>query len=72
VSLPIITVEAAVLDGLGEVRGGDAPGVVEVRDGAGDLQHSVVSPGAEPHAADGHFEGALAGAKWVTLIAKLL
>jgi hypothetical protein len=58
---PVITVEAAVLDGFGEVLGSDGGGLIEVGDGAGDFEDAVVGAGGEAHAADGHFEGALAG-----------
>jgi hypothetical protein len=58
---PVIAVEAAVLDGFGEVLGGDVGGMIEVGDGAGDFEDAVVGAGGEAHAADGHFEGAFAG-----------
>ena len=59
--MPIRAVEAAVLDCFGEVFGADVVGVIQVGDGAGDLEDAVVGAGAEAHAADGHFERALAG-----------
>jgi hypothetical protein len=36
-------------------------GGAEISDGAGDLQDTVVRASAQSHAADGHFERALAG-----------
>ena len=60
-SSPVIAVEAAVLDGFGEVLGGDGGGFIEVGDGAGNFEDAVVGAGGEAHASDGHFEGALAG-----------
>src|ERR1035441_5134613 len=60
-SSPVIAVEAAVLDGFGEVFGGDGGGFIEIGDGAGDFEDAVMGAGGEAHAADGHFEGALAG-----------
>ena len=60
-STPVIAIQRAVLDGFGEVLGGDGGGLVEVGDGAGDFEDAVVGAGGEAHAADGHFEGALAG-----------
>ena len=58
---PIIAIQTAILDGFGEVLGGDGGGMIEVGDGAGDLEDAVVGAGGEAHAADGHFEGAFAG-----------
>ena len=60
-SRPVIAVEAAVLNGFGEVLGGDGGGLIEIGDGSGDFEHAVVGAGGEAHAADGHFERALAG-----------
>jgi hypothetical protein len=59
--LPVIAIQAAVLHGLGEVLGGDAFGVVEIRDGARDCENPVVRAGGKAEAAHGHFERALAG-----------
>src|ERR1035437_3796938 len=58
---PVVAVEAAVLNGFGEVLGGHGGGVIEVGHGARDFEDAVVGAGGEAHAADGHFEGALAG-----------
>src|ERR1017187_9097692 len=60
-SSPVIAVEAAVLDGFGEVLGGDGGGFIEVGDGAGNFEDAVVGPGGEAHASDGDFAVALAG-----------
>ena len=43
---PVAAVEAVVLDGFGEVLGEDAVGIVEVGDGAGDFEETVVGTGA--------------------------
>lgn len=48
-SAPVTAVEAAVLDGLGEVFGEDAGGVIEIGDGAGDFEETIVGAGAEAH-----------------------
>ena len=60
-STPVVAVEAAVLNGFGEVLGEDLVAAVEIGDGAGYFEDAVVRPGAQAHAADGHFEGSLAG-----------
>jgi len=39
---PIVAVERAVLDGFGDVAGGDILGAFQVGDGAGDLEDTVV------------------------------
>ena len=41
--------------------GGDGGGMIEVGDGAGDLQDAVVRAGRKPHPPHRHFERALAG-----------
>ena len=56
-SAPIAPVEAAVLDGFGDVFGGNSSGAGEVGDGAGDLEDAVVGAGAEAQAADGATRG---------------
>src|ERR1035438_2354691 len=58
---PVVAVEAAVLHGFGQMFGGDGGGFIEVGDGAGDFENAVVGAGGKSHAADGHFERALAG-----------
>jgi len=49
------------LDWLGDMFGADRGRLAEIGDGAGDFQDSIVRAGGEAHAADGHFESALAG-----------
>ena len=58
--IPVGSVEAAVLHGLGEVFGADLFSSVEVGDGPCHFQDSVVGAGAEAHAPHGHLEGAFA------------
>ncbi len=45
-------VEGAVLDGFGHVFGGNFRHAVQVGDGSGDFQDTVVRPRAEPHLVD--------------------
>src|ERR1700722_10726041 len=59
-SCPVRTVEAAVLDGFGDVFGLDRVGAFEVGDGAGDFQDAVVGAGAEALLGHGAFEQAFA------------
>src|SRR5438270_1768656 len=59
-SAPVIAVQAAVLYRLGQVLRRDLPGAAQVRDGARYLQNTVVSARGQAHAADGHFQSALA------------
>src|SRR5258708_37023936 len=63
--LPVIPVQTAILDCLGQVFRGDASrafdvAVVEVGYGARHFEDAVVGASAQAHAAHGHFEGALA------------
>ena len=51
-----LSVQAAVLDGLGDVVFGDGFGGVEVGDRAGDAEDFVVGAGAEAELVDGLFE----------------
>lgn len=53
---PALAVEAAVLNGLGDVLRADAGLAVEVGDGAGELDDAVVGAGGEAEALHGHFE----------------
>ena len=48
----IFPVEGAVLDGLGNMFGGDFRHAVQVGDGAGDFENPVMRPRAEPHLVD--------------------
>src|SRR5581483_9314087 len=58
---PVVAIEAAILYRFGEVLCGDAGGVVEIGDGAGDLQNAIVRAGAEAQFAHGQFQRALTG-----------
>ena len=58
---PVTSVQAAILDSFGQVFGGDGFGVVEIGDGAGGFQYTVMSAGAQAHAAHGHFERSFTG-----------
>jgi len=49
-------VEGAVLDGFGDVVPLDVLRVFEVRDGAGDLEDSVVGAGADAQFVNGHLQ----------------
>jgi hypothetical protein len=49
------------LDGFGEMFRGHVRRFIKVGHGASDFENSVVSASGKAHAADGHFEGALAG-----------
>jgi len=60
-SAPVAPIEAPVLHRLGDVFGLNGFGSGNVRDGATDFENAVVGAGGEAEAADGHFEGALAG-----------
>ena len=57
---PVGAVEAAVLDGFGDVFGFEVGGVFEVGDGAGDFQNAVVGAGAQALLGHCTFEQALA------------
>lgn len=59
--LPIISIEAAILDCLGKVFRADPLRLIEVGDRAGDFQNAVVSARGQAEAADRHFESPLAG-----------
>ena len=61
VSGPVIAVEAAVLDGFGDVLGGDRRRAADIRDGARDFENAIVGARRKAHTADGHLERALAG-----------
>jgi len=58
---PVIPIEAPILNSLGEMLRGHPLRVVKISDGAADFKNPVVRAGAKPHAANGHFERALAG-----------
>src|ERR1022692_4477256 len=60
-SVPIITIQTAILHRFRHVLGGDGLGFAQVGDGARQLEDAVVCAGRESHAAHGHFERALAG-----------
>ena len=44
---PKVSIEIAVLDGLGHDRGADGVLAVQIRDGAGNLEDTIVGPGRE-------------------------
>ncbi len=52
---------SAVLNGFGEVLGGDGVGLVQIGDGARHFENTVVSSGGEAELAHGQLERALAG-----------
>jgi hypothetical protein len=58
---PVIAIQRAVLHGFGDVFGADARRAAEIGDSARDFQNAVMGAGGESHAADRHFECALAG-----------
>ena len=58
---PIVAVEGAIVDGFGEVFGGDGRGGGKVGDGAGDLEDAVVAAGGEALAGHRPFEQGFAG-----------
>jgi hypothetical protein len=45
----IFSIEGAVLDGFGDVFGGEGFHAVQIGDGAGDFEDAVVRPRAQPH-----------------------
>ena len=58
---PALAVEAAVLNGLGDMLGADVGLAVEVGDGAGELYDAVVGAGGKAETLHGHLEEAGAG-----------
>ena len=60
-SAPITSVQAPILHGFSEVFGGDGFRIVEIGDGAGGFQDTVMRAGAQAHAAHRHFERSFAG-----------
>ena len=59
-SIPIATIQAAVLHGFRQMFGSDGFRAAQICDGAGYFEYPVVRSGAEAHAADCHFERPLA------------
>jgi hypothetical protein len=46
-SVPVTTIEGAVLDGLGDVRDGQVRLTFQIGDGAGDIEDAIVGAGGE-------------------------
>ncbi len=59
--MPVVSIQTPILDGLGQVLGGDAIGVIEVRNRPRDFQNAIMRAGAEAHSTNRHFERTLAG-----------
>lgn len=49
------------MQGFGDVPGGDGFIRVQIGNGAGHFENTVVGTGREAHSAHGHFQGSLAG-----------
>lgn len=64
-------IEAAVLDGLGDVVGLDSVGGFEVGDGAADFEQAVESTGGEAEALEGGIQETLGGAVEAAVVAEL-
>ena len=60
-STPVVPIQTPILHRLREVIGGHVRGFVQIGYRAGHFQDAVVRARRKAHAADGHFQRALAG-----------
>lgn len=59
--MPVVPVQAPVLNCFGQMLGADTFTTVEIGDGTGHFEDPVVGASGKAHAAHGHLKGSLAG-----------